>query len=144
VKPTNTLCKHRQQGKKTKVMDIFLSASRSILNKVKSQIYVWTVSSHSRISISQILGFSISNDWKTFKYLGLPLCLKPLLEEYWKIILQKIKEKMDSWGKRWINLAGKVVIIILFMSSLPPFQFSSLLVPKGVLKDMAQLIHKLL
>jgi hypothetical protein len=105
---------------------------------------VWNVSAHSLIGIAQILGFSISNEWKTFKYLGLPMCLKSLPGEYWQIILQKIREKMDSWGTRWLNLAGRVVLIKSVMSSLPLFQFSSLLAPKGAMKDMAQLICKFL
>jgi hypothetical protein len=126
------------------VLDIFLSASGGLLNKIKIQIYVWNVSAHSHLGIAQILGFAISNDWKTFKYLGLPMCLKSLPGEYWQIILQKFREKMDSWGTRWLNPAGHVVLIKSIMSSLPLFQFSSLLAPKGALKDMAQLIHKFL
>lgn len=63
-------------------MDNFLSASRGLLNKVKSQIYVWNVFAHSLIGIAQILGFAISNEWKTFEYLGLPVCLKSLQGEY--------------------------------------------------------------
>jgi len=55
------------------VLDIFLSASGGLLNKAKSQIYVWNVSALNRLGISQILGFSISNEWKNFKYLGLPM-----------------------------------------------------------------------
>jgi hypothetical protein len=82
------------------VLDIFLSASGGLLNKIKIQIYVWNVSSHSNLGISQILGFAISIDWKTFKYLGLPMCLKSLPGEYWQIILQNLE-------KRWI-LGDKV------------------------------------
>lgn len=51
---------------------------------------------------------------------------------------------MDSWGTRWLNQVGRVVLDKLVLSSLPHFQFSSLLSPKGAMKDMAQLIHKFL
>jgi hypothetical protein len=51
---------------------------------------------------------------------------------------------MDSWGTRWINPVGHVVLIKSVMSSLPLLQFSSLLDPKGAMKDMAQLIHTFL
>jgi hypothetical protein len=90
------------------------------------------------------MGFGISLDWKTFKYLGLPLCLKLLPGEYWQLSLQKVKENMESWGSRWLNPVGRVILIKLVLSALPLFQFSSLLAPKGVLKDMAQLIRKFL
>jgi hypothetical protein len=90
------------------------------------------------------MGFNISLDWKSFKYLGLPLCLKSLPGEFWQLSLQKVKEKMESWGSRWLNPAGRVVLIKSVLSALPIFQFSSLLAPKGILKDLAQLIHKFL
>jgi hypothetical protein len=71
------------------VLDTFLSVSGGLLNKAKCQIYVWNVSANSRVGITQILGFGISSDWKNFKYLGLPLCLKSLPGEYWHLFLQK-------------------------------------------------------
>jgi hypothetical protein len=126
------------------VLDTFLLVSGGLLNKTKCQIYVWNVSANIRAGIAQILGFGISIDWKIFKYLGLPLCLKSLPGEYWQLSLQKVREKMESWGSRWLNLVGRVILIKSFLSALPLFQFSSLLAPKGVLKDMAQLIRKFL
>jgi hypothetical protein len=86
--------------------------------------------------------FGISLDWKTFKYLGLPLCLKSLHGDYWQLSFQKVRENMESWGSRLLNPAGRVILIKLVLSLMPLFQFSSLLVPKGFLKDMAWLICK--
>ena len=51
---------------------------------------------------------------------------------------------MDSWGARWLNPAGRVVLIKSVLSALPMFQFSTLLAPKGILQAMSQLIHKFL
>jgi hypothetical protein len=126
------------------VLDTFLLVSGGLLNKTKCQIYVWNISAIIRAGIAQILGFGISLDWKTFKYLGLPLCLKSLPGEYWQLSLQKVREKMESWGSRWLNPVGRVILIKSVLSALPLYQFSSLLAPKGVLKDMAQLIRKFL
>jgi len=105
---------------------------------------MWNVSVISRLGIAQILGFEISSYWKKFKYLGLPLFLKSLPSEYSHLNLQNFRDTMESWGSRWINPAGRLVLIRLVLSSLPLFQFSSLLAPKGALKDMAQIIHKFL
>jgi len=58
--------------------------------------------------------------------------------------LQNVKENMESWGSRWLNLAGRVVLIKSFLLDLPIFQFSSLLAPKGILKYLAQPILKFL
>ena len=89
------------------------------------------------MGIAQIMGFSITQDWKSFKYLGLPLCIKALLGEFWHHFIQKIREKMEKWGSRWLNLASRVVLIKSVLSALPLYQFSTLLAPKGILKEMA-------
>ena len=78
------------------VLDTFLLVSGGILNKTKCQIYVWNVSANIRVGITQIMGFGISFDWKNLKYLGLPLSLKSLQGEYWKLSLQKVMENMES------------------------------------------------
>jgi hypothetical protein len=96
------------------------------------------------MGLAQILSFPISEDWKLFKYPGMPICLKSIPGEYWHIIIQKIKEKMESWGSIWLNPAGHLVLIKSILSSLPIFQFSSLLAPMGTKKNLAQLIRKFL
>jgi hypothetical protein len=101
------------------VLDTFLLVSGGLLNKTKCQIYVWNVSANIRVGITQIMGFGISIDWKTFKYLGLPLCLKSLPGEYWQLSLQKVREKMESWGSRWLNPVGRVILIKSVLSTYP-------------------------
>jgi hypothetical protein len=51
------------------VLNTFLLVSSGLLNKAKCQIFVWNVSANNRVGIAQILGFGISSDWKTFKYM---------------------------------------------------------------------------
>jgi hypothetical protein len=62
----------------------------------------------------------------------------------WKVILQKIKDQFEVWGAIWLNLEGRVVLVKSMLSSFPIFQFSTLLAPIGIKKEMAQLIHKFL
>jgi hypothetical protein len=119
-----------------RVLDTFLIVSGRSLNKEKSQIYTWNVSTVIKVGITQIMGFAITQDWKSFKYLGLPLCLKAPPGEFWHPLLQNIREKMENWGSRWINPVGKVVLIKFVLSDLPMFQFSTLLAPKGILQAM--------
>jgi hypothetical protein len=56
----------------------------------------------------------------------------------------KDQGKDGKWGSRWLNPAGRVVLINYVLSALPMYQFSTLLAPKGILKEMAQLIRKFL
>jgi len=126
------------------VLDTFLLVSRGLLNKEKCQIYTWNVLATIREGIAQIMGFAITQDWKSFKYLGLPLCIKVLPGDFWHHFMQKVKEKMETWGSRWLNPAGRVVLIKSVLLAFPLFQFSTLLALKGILKEMAQLIRKFL
>jgi hypothetical protein len=71
------------------------------INNHKSQIYVWNIKDKCLLGISQILGFHVSNEWKSFKYLKFSTCLKTFPREYWHVIIQKLKiiqkfrEKME-------------------------------------------------
>jgi hypothetical protein len=127
-----------------RVLDIFLIILGGSLNKEKSQIYTWNVSIGTRARITRIMGIAITQDWKSFKYLGLPLCLKALPPEFWHLILQNFREKMEIWGAQWINPAGRVVLIKSVLSVLPMFKFSTLLAPNGILQAKSQLIRKFL
>jgi hypothetical protein len=72
------------------------------------------------------------------------ICLKSLPGDTWQVILHKIKEKFEIWGAFWLNPAGRLVLVKYVLSSLPIFQFSSLLAPVGIKKYLAEEIHKFL
>jgi hypothetical protein len=60
------------------ILDQFIQVLGGLINHNKSQIYDWNIKSPSIKGISQILQFPISVEWKTFKCLGIPICLKSL------------------------------------------------------------------
>jgi hypothetical protein len=41
---------------------------------------------------------------------------------------------MEGWGAFWLNPVGRLVLVKSILSSLPIFQFSSLLAPMGFKK----------
>jgi hypothetical protein len=65
-----------------RVLDTFIIVSGGSINKEKSQIYTWNVLAGTKVGITQIMGITITQDWKSFKYLGLPLCLNTLTREF--------------------------------------------------------------
>jgi hypothetical protein len=52
--------------------------------------------------------------------------------------MDNIKAKFTQWGSHWLNPASRVVLIKLVLSSLPIFQFSTLLAPTNVKLSIAQ------
>jgi hypothetical protein len=75
----------------------FTLVSRGHINNHKSQVYVWNIKAQCLLGIAQILGFPVSNDWKSFKYLGLSICLSPSLENI-GMLLYKKSERNGSLG----------------------------------------------
>jgi hypothetical protein len=69
--------------------------------------------------------------------------LKSLLRDLGKSFF-KIKEKFDIWGAIWLNSAGMLVLVKYVLSSLPIFQFSSLLAFVGIKNALAHVVHKFL
>jgi hypothetical protein len=92
-------------------------------NATKIQIYAWNTLSGILRRITNILDFPLFKNWQSFKYLGIPICLKSLPASSWNPILDKIKSKFHQWGSYWLNPAGRVILIKYFLSSLPIFHF---------------------
>jgi hypothetical protein len=96
-------------------------------------------------SIVVIIQFSLQESWNSFKYLGIPICLQTLPSLAWTQIIDKIKYKFIQWGSQLFNLAGRVVLNIKsILTTLPIFQFSSLLAPTNVKSSISQEIQKFL
>jgi hypothetical protein len=74
----------------------------------------------------------------------IPICLKLLPNSAWNQILDKLKNKLDHWGAFWLNLVGRTVLIKSVLSSLPIFQFSSLLSPQNVKSSISSLLRRFL
>jgi hypothetical protein len=70
------------------------------------------------MAIANIFQFPFSVSWKSFKYLGMSIFLHSLPVEAWKVIFQKIKEKIVSWGALWLNPVGRLVLVKYVLSML--------------------------
>lgn len=110
-------------------MDDYMATSRGLINAAKSQIFAWNTPTGILRRITNILDFALSENWQSFKYLGIPICLKSLPASSWNPILDEIKSKFQQWGSHWLNPTGRVILIKSMLSALPIFQFSSLLAP---------------
>jgi hypothetical protein len=113
-------------------LENFTQASGALINSAKSNVYAWNTPTRTTHLIENIFRFPLIEKWKTFRYLGIPICLKSLPNSAWSQILDKFKSKLDHWGAFWLNLVGRTVLIKSVLSALPIFQFSSLLAPQSI------------
>ena len=62
----------------------------------------------------------------------------------WNPVLQKIKNKVQSWGMRWLSLVGSAILIKSVLSSYPIFTSAMFLAPKAVMNNINIEIRKFL
>lgn len=122
-------------------LDNFTQALGALINNTKSNVYAWNTPLRTAHLIASIFRFPLIEKWQTFRYLGIPICLKSLPNSAWNQVLEKLKNKMDHWGAFWLNLAGRTVLIKSVLSMLPIFQFSSLLAPQNVKNSISILLR---
>jgi hypothetical protein len=125
------------------ILSSFLAASGGKLNISKCRIYGWHVPGHIKEQIARIFGFPIITTWNYFKYLGMPIFLSSYGSSAWLEIIGKISARIQNWGGRWLNPAGKIVLIKSVLSSLSIFQCSGLLAPKGILEKISRALRML-
>jgi hypothetical protein len=126
------------------IMDSFLDASGGEVNNIKCQIFSWNISPRALREIAQVLQFPTTENWSSFKYLGIPITLKYSHSQVWQQILEKISKKITNWGTQWLNPTAWVILIKVVLSTLPIYQSSSLLAPKCIANQMAKRIHTFL
>ena len=96
------------------------------------------------IDIARALEMEGTSMWESIKYLGIPLVRAAPRSSLWMPLLDKLKARMMSWGATWLNKAGKIILINYVLTSLPVYQASILLAPKGIVKDIDSLLRKFL
>jgi hypothetical protein len=55
-----------------------------------------------------------------------------------------MKTKILAWGTTWLNKAGKLILINSVLTSLPVYQASILLAPRGIVRDIDNILRKFL
>jgi hypothetical protein len=74
-----------------------------------------------------------------FKYLGLPVAANPMRLSTWDPLLDYLKKRLHSWGKKHISLGGRIVMINSVLNSIPIFLLSLLKMPATVINKVIQI-----
>lgn len=122
----------RIRKKFKKSLSAYRRASGGKININKSEIFGWNIDQSSMNKIASALDMKGHDDWEKLKYLGLPIFLGNNKGTHWQEVMEKIQGKINFWGGRWINQAGKLILLNSVLSATPIYQFSALLAPKMV------------
>ena len=55
-----------------------------------------------------------------------------------------MKARILAWGATWLNKVGKLILINSVLTSLPVYQASILLAPRGFVRDLDSILRKFL
>ncbi|GJX60328.1 hypothetical protein Tco_0291718 [Tanacetum coccineum] len=75
------------------------------------------------------------------KYLGVPLISSGLLNRDCNILVEKAKNRIGDWKNKSLSFAGRLQLCKSIISSMHVFWASVLIIPKGIIYDIHQLIR---
>ena len=71
-----------------------------------------------------------------FRYLGIPMHHRQLLNNDWRKVEECFEKKLTCWKAKHLSYGGRLVLLNSVLSSLPMFMMSFFEILKGVLKKL--------
>ncbi|GJV73433.1 hypothetical protein Tco_1493428 [Tanacetum coccineum] len=105
----------------------------------KSTAFFCNVLNHVKIGILNVMPFSEGK--LLVKHLGVPLLSSRLLNRDCKILVEKVKNRIEDWKNKSLSFAGRLQLCKSVISSMQVYWASVLILPKGFIYDIQQLIR---
>jgi hypothetical protein len=74
-----------------------------------------------------------------FTYLGLPVGANPKKLSTWEPMLVKLRNRLNSWGNKYVSLGGRIVLLNSVLNAIPIFYLSYLKIPEKVVKEVIRI-----
>ena len=116
------------------ILSLFEQLSGLKINFHKSEIYCFGKAIELHDDYRNIFGCEVGA--LPFKYLGIPIHYRKLLNKEWKMIEDRFEKKLASWAGKLLSYGDRLVLINSVLSSLPMFLLSFFEVPVGVRKRL--------
>ncbi|GJU55122.1 hypothetical protein Tco_1228836 [Tanacetum coccineum] len=104
-----------------------------------SMAYFCNATNHVNLSILSIMPFAEGD--LLVKYLGVPLISLRLFNKDCKVLVKKAKNRIGDWKNKSLSFAGRLQLCKSVISSMHVYWASVLMIPKGIIYDIHQLIH---
>ncbi|GJS75277.1 hypothetical protein Tco_0725158 [Tanacetum coccineum] len=117
----------------------FKSTSGLVPSIPKSTAFFCNVLNHVKMAILNIMPFSEGE--LPIKYLGFPLISSRLLNRDCKVLFEKDKNRISDWKNKSLSFAGRLQLCKSVISSMHVYWTSVLIIPKGIILDIQQLIR---
>ena len=104
------------------------------INFHKSEIFCFGNAKDMQEEYRHIFGCEIGA--LPFKYLGIPIHYRKLLNKEWKPVEDRFEKKLSSWIGKLLSYGDRLVLINSVLTSLPMFLLSFFEIPIGVRKRL--------
>jgi hypothetical protein len=116
------------------ILCLFEQLSGLKINFHKSELYCFGRAKEQENEYRHIFGCEIGA--LPFKYLGIPIHYRRLLNKEWKPAEDRFERKLGCCAGKLLSYGDRLVLINSVLSSLPMFLLSFFLIPKGVRKRL--------
>ncbi|XP_070025588.1 uncharacterized protein [Nicotiana sylvestris] len=100
------------------VLNAYEAASRQLINKAKSAVYVHHSTSDQVVrKIEGITG--IQRKDFSFFYLGCPIFYKRRKMEYYEDLISKVLDKLQAWKGKLLSIGGRAILISSVLQTMP-------------------------
>ncbi|GJW81262.1 hypothetical protein Tco_0145237 [Tanacetum coccineum] len=119
-------------------LDEFKKISSLVPSIPKSTVFFCNVRNHVKLAILNIMRFNRGKF--PVKYLGVPLISSRILNRDCKILVEKATNRIGDWKNKSLSYAG-LQLCKSVISSMQVYWASVLIIPKGIILDIQQLIR---
>ncbi|GKF68993.1 hypothetical protein Tco_0198672, partial [Tanacetum coccineum] len=121
-----------------RALDMFSSVSGLNPNIGKSIVFFGNVKEQDKQDILSILPLKIGS--LSVSYLGVPLITKHLTFTDYKVLINKVKIKVNDWKNKMLSYAGRLQLIASILSSMQVYWALVFMLPKSVVNDINKLL----
>lgn len=116
------------------ILCIFEQLSGLKINFHKSELFCFGQAKDEEHQYKRLFGCESGS--LPFKYLGIPIHYRKLLNKEWKAVEDRFEKKLGCWQAKLLSYGDRFVLINSVLTSMPMFMLSFLEIPKGVRKRL--------
>ncbi|GAA0144367.1 reverse transcriptase [Lithospermum erythrorhizon] len=114
-------------------MDFF---SELLKSKIRSDNFEYRWLEEARMS--GILGIPVAS--LLVRYLGIPLTTKQLSSHDYRVLVEKIRGKIEGWGNKNLSFAGRLTLINSVIFGVCNYWYQTTFIPKKTVKEIEKLM----
>ncbi|XP_071704100.1 uncharacterized protein [Rutidosis leptorrhynchoides] len=123
-------------------LDEFKNCSGLTPSLPKSTAFFANVPSLLKAHILEVLPFD--EGVLPFRYLGVPLVSSRLFYRDCKILVERVKKKVEDWKNKFLSFAGRVQLIIYVLTTMHVYWSSVFILPDAIIKDIKKILREFL